>query len=108
MFAAFFERGFGVPTGAFFRGLLEHYRIELVHLTPNSILSIAMFIHLCEAYLGISPHFELWKNLYHLVIQREDGKAKVVGGAGLQLRGGMRARYFDLKLKDLVRNWKEE
>jgi hypothetical protein len=40
-------------------GLLQFYRIELVHLAPNSITIITTFIHLCEAYLGIAPHFHL-------------------------------------------------
>lgn len=53
VFMPFFERGFGIPIGDFFRGLLNYYRIELGHLNPNSILDISVFIHLCEAYLGI-------------------------------------------------------
>jgi hypothetical protein len=24
-----------------------------------------MFVHLCEAFLGILPHFGLWNYLYH-------------------------------------------
>lgn len=55
IFTAFFKRGFRIPTGDFFRGLLNYYKIELVHLNPNSILDIVVFIHLCEAYLGILP-----------------------------------------------------
>src|SRR5688572_3438835 len=38
VFASFFERGFGIPYRNFFRGLLNYYKIELVHLNPNSIL----------------------------------------------------------------------
>jgi hypothetical protein len=53
------ERWFGVPAGDFLRGLLHFYRIELVHLAPNSITIISTFVHLCEAYLGIVPHFHL-------------------------------------------------
>lgn len=53
VFTSFFECGFEIPTGDFFRGLLHYYKIELVHLNPNSILDIAIFINLCEAFLGI-------------------------------------------------------
>jgi hypothetical protein len=38
VFSSFFQCGFGLPTCNFFRGLLDHYQIELVHLNPNSIL----------------------------------------------------------------------
>jgi hypothetical protein len=57
VFIAHIKRGFGLPTGDFLRGLMQLYRIELVHLAPNSITIIATFIHLCEAFLSITPHF---------------------------------------------------
>jgi hypothetical protein len=55
--SSFFQRGFGLPTCEFLRGLLHHYEIKLVHLNPNSILQIAVFVHLCEAFLGVTPIF---------------------------------------------------
>jgi hypothetical protein len=57
VFASFFERSFNLPAGDFFRGLLYYYRLELVHLVPNSVTIVSTFIHFCEAYLGIPPHF---------------------------------------------------
>jgi len=66
VFRSFYEMGFTLPTGAFFRGLLFFYGLEVTHLKPNSIAQIAIFIHLCEAFLGIAPHFNLWRALYHL------------------------------------------
>jgi hypothetical protein len=59
VFLAHIESGFGVPAGDFLRGLLHFYRIELVHLAPNSITIIATLIQLCETYLNIAPHFHL-------------------------------------------------
>ena len=59
VFASYFERGFNILTGDSFRGLLHYYRLELVHLVPNSITVVSSFIHLCEAYLGIPIHFNL-------------------------------------------------
>jgi hypothetical protein len=53
VFSSFFQRGFGLLTCVFLCGLLDHYQIQLVHLNPNSILQIAIFVHLCEAFLGI-------------------------------------------------------
>ena len=51
---------------AFFRGLHFFYGLEVMHLMPNSIVHIAIFIHLCEAYLGIALYFNLWRALYRL------------------------------------------
>jgi hypothetical protein len=61
VFVPFLIRGLGLPVSPFFRGLLDFYSLKLTHLNPNSILQISIFVHICEAYLGISPHFRLWK-----------------------------------------------
>jgi len=66
VFRSFYEKGFALLARAFFRGLLFFYGLEVTHLKPNSIVQIMIFIHLCEAYLGIAPHFNLWRVLYHL------------------------------------------
>ncbi|RLN09657.1 putative gypsy-type retrotransposon [Panicum miliaceum] len=66
VFRSFYEKGFGLPSGAFFWGLLHYYGLEAMHLKPNSIAQIAIFIHLCEGFLGIVPIFNLWRAMYHL------------------------------------------
>ena len=86
--APYFEWGLGLPCSVFFSGLLHYYRIQLHHLTPNSFVHISIFVHLCEAFLGIEPHFELFRHLFHLKPQPNSIKLDVVGGAGLQLRQG--------------------
>ncbi|PNT67169.1 hypothetical protein BRADI_3g22044v3 [Brachypodium distachyon] len=47
---------------------------EVHDLTPNSYLHIACFITLRECYLGVKPHWGLWKKLF--IIKRQ-GKAQV-------------------------------
>jgi hypothetical protein len=56
MFLAFLLHGFSLPAHEFLRGLLFVYDMQLHQLTPNSLLHIAHFITLCEAFLGIDPH----------------------------------------------------
>jgi len=45
------------------RALLHHYRVELQHLSPNAISNAVIFAAVCEGYLGVMPHWELW--LHH-------------------------------------------
>jgi hypothetical protein len=66
VFLAHIERGFEVTAGHFFRDFFFFYRIELVHLVPNAITINSSFIHLYEAYLGIAPHFHLWRHFFEL------------------------------------------
>jgi hypothetical protein len=63
--------------------LLHFYRIELVHLEPNSITIITTFIYLCKAYLSIVPHFHLWRHFFEL---KKTCKGTVVGNVGFMLR----------------------
>jgi hypothetical protein len=54
------ERGFGIPTGGFIRALCHHYKVELQNFAPNSISQAAVFVAVCEGFLGVEAHWELW------------------------------------------------
>jgi len=106
LFSSFVEHRFGIPTSDFFHGILFHWGIQAHHLTPNSILYISIFLHLCEAFLGIEPHFDLFKYFFHLKPQPRNAKTAIVGGAGLQLRQGREKFYIPYKLPGKVIDWK--
>ena len=90
-FASFHKRGLMVPPHLFFQGLLHHYQIELQHLNPNGIQHIAAFIAMCEGYLGIQPHFELWRYFFSisLIKKKERGRETPMpmGCASIHLQG---------------------
>jgi hypothetical protein len=75
-----------------------------VHLAPNSITVISTFVHLCEAYLGIAPHFHLWRYFFEL---RKTGKGMVVRSVSFMLRRNMKSEYIDLMLPDNTTGWKQ-
>src|SRR6185369_14604192 len=58
------ERGFGVPVGRFVRALCDYYGVELHNFAPNSISQAAVFVALCEGYLGVEAHWDLWIHLF--------------------------------------------
>ena len=80
-FVPYLIRGLRFPIHPFLRGLLEFYGLQLHHLTPASILHIAGFVALCELFLGIEPHFALWKRLFCLIPHSHEGSIYQVGGA---------------------------
>jgi hypothetical protein len=106
VFASFFERGFNLPAGDFFRGLLYYYQLELVHLIPNSITIVSTFIHFCEAYMGISPHFLLWRYFFYVNITRK--RSGLVGVVMFNLRSGLKAEWIDTNLPDNTAGWRSE
>jgi hypothetical protein len=105
IYVPFLIRGLALPISPFFRGLLDFYNLNLTHLNPNSILQISIFVHLCEAYLGILPHFGLWKYLYHCRLGMAGGQHQLVGGASLEMRRGRKTEYLDIPLKDSIKGW---
>ena len=98
--------GLALPVSPFLRGLLDFYDLNLTHLNPNSILQVSIFIHLCEAYLRILPHFSLWKCLYHYRPEMAGGQHQLVGGASQELRRGRKSEYLDIPLKDSIKGWR--
>ena len=76
------------------------------HLTPNSFVHLSVFIHLCEAFLGIEPHFELFRFLFHVKPQIDSFVLDVVGGVGLPLRQRKDREYISYSLSNKVMEWK--
>jgi hypothetical protein len=108
VYIPFLIRGLALPISPFFHGLLDFYNLNLTHLNPNSILQISIFVHLCEAYLEILPHFGLWKYLYHCRPGMARGQHQLVGGASLEMRRGRKTEYLDIPLKDRIKGWRLE
>jgi hypothetical protein len=78
--------------------------IEVVHLDINAITIISSFIHLCEAYLGIAPHFHLWCHFFEL---KKMGKSNVVGTVGFMMHWNMKLEYINLVLLDNTTGYKQ-
>jgi hypothetical protein len=108
VYVPFLIRGLTLPISHFFRGFLDFYNLNLTHLNPNSILQISIFVHLCEAYLGVLPHFGLWKYLYHCWPGMAGGQHQLMGGASLEMRRGRKTEYLDIPLKDNIKGWRLE
>jgi hypothetical protein len=83
MFARFAERGLSLPASDFFKGLLGYYGIEYLNLNPNGIFHTAVFVHFCEAFLGIKPHWILFRKFFRVKPQPSASNPRVVGGAGI-------------------------
>jgi hypothetical protein len=100
MFARFVERGLSLPASNFFKGLMGYYGIEYLNLNPNGIFHTAVFIHLCEAFLGIKPHWILFRKFFRVKPQPNASNLRVVEGAGIQMREDAAEQYLSYKLID--------
>jgi hypothetical protein len=106
MFARFTERGLALPASDFFKGLMGYYGVEYLNLNPNGIFHTDVFVHFCEAFLGIKPHWILFRKFFRVKPQPSASNPRVVGGAGIQMQEDAAEQYLSYKLIDSDQDWK--
>jgi hypothetical protein len=106
MFVWFVEHGLALPASNFFKGLLGYYGVEYLNLNPNGIFHTAVFVHFCEAFLGIKPQWILFRKFFRVKPQPSASNPRVVGGADIQLREDIAEKYLAYKLVDSNTDWK--
>ena len=65
MFKDFFAYGLQIPLIYFLRLVLETFKVQLHHLTPNGILTLSKFCYACETY-GALPDLDTFCTYYEL------------------------------------------
>jgi hypothetical protein len=106
MFARFVERRPALPASDFFKGLLKYYGIEYLNLNPNGIFHVSVFVHFCEAFVGIKPHWILFRKFFRVKPQPSTNDPRVVGGADFQMREHAADQCLSYKLIDSNQDWK--
>ena len=104
------ERGFSVPVSRFMRALCDYYGVELHNFGPNSISQAAVFVALCEGYLGIEVHKDLWIHLFlgELYIENARGQPKWYAradGLMLHVRGNKSHLYIPSRMTTNNTGW---
>ena len=54
------------PFSEFFFSVLRHYKLQALHLHPNSVLLLAIFAYYCEAHVGVQPSVALLRHYFSL------------------------------------------
>ena len=82
------------------------YGIQLWQLSPNSVLHLSLFITLCEAFLGIEPHFGLFKKIFGLRRHGNKFGTYVIGSIGFTVHRDI--EYFKFLMSESVQNWRKK
>jgi hypothetical protein len=72
MLKSHMERGLSMPPSLFFTNLLKFYGLQLHHISPNSLVSVAGYAALCKGYLGIRPRVDLFQLFFSVWANYED------------------------------------
>jgi hypothetical protein len=109
-FLAFHEHNLGFSAHQFLLDLLNEWEVELQHLNPNGVLHIEGFVTLCEGFLGMDPHVNLFRAFFHTrgLSVKGDPKLAPVGCFGLQKKPHLLGDYPAYTPADSIRGWHEE
>jgi len=112
-FVRLHERGFNVPAGRFMRALCHYYGVELHNFAPNAISQAASFVAVCEGFLGIEAHWDLWVHLFRGELHTVAGGARglrrpvLAGGLTFALREGRKDKYIPCTMTSNNADWEK-
>jgi hypothetical protein len=110
-FIRFHERGFTAPASRFLRGLCYHYGVELHNFAPNAISQAAMFVGVCEGFLGIPVSWDLWIHLFRAELhtlptsELRTRRAERAGGLSLAVRTQRKEEYIPCTMTTNNSDW---
>jgi hypothetical protein len=108
LFISFVRAGLCLPTSSFLHRFLHYFDISLNHLTPNVVLHLSVYVHLCEAFLGIVPSISLFRFFFHLKSHPRSDNTSLLDGCGIQFRQGKKILFFYYDLVDSIQDWRSE
>jgi hypothetical protein len=68
------------------RQFLDHFHLQPHHIGANAMMTLAAFATLCEVYLGIWPHVELFRRLIYFKTQTAETIPVICGTASFYAR----------------------
>jgi hypothetical protein len=98
--------GAGAASVIFFLMSREYYRLQLQHLSPNSIALVAIFVHLCEMYVGVRPSVRLFRRF--LVLKAASPRPSLIGGHYFQRQTPGHACYITPVSPGRWERWRED
>jgi hypothetical protein len=110
-FIRFHERGFVALASRFLCGLCYHYGVELHNFTLNAISLAAMFVGVCEGFLGIPVNWDLWVHLFRAELhtlttpEPKTRRAVCAGGVTITLWETRREFYIPCTMTSNNAEW---
>jgi hypothetical protein len=106
LFTSYISYGLALPISPFFLLLLEEFGLQLQHLTPHFVLQVAIFVHLCEMFVGVPPCTSLFRYFFMLV---KSGKTRDhIGAYSFQTRPDPAVVYIPTFGSARWENWRSD
>jgi hypothetical protein len=106
LFTSYISCGLALPISPFFLLLLEEFGLQLQHLTPHSVLQAAIFVHLCEIFVGVAPCTSPFRHFFVLI---QSGKTRDhIGAYYFQTRPDPAVVYIPTLGSTRWENWRSD
>ncbi|KAI4990591.1 hypothetical protein ZWY2020_038954 [Hordeum vulgare] len=116
VFVEHFYRGFGLPTSSFAEWL-QFFGLQPHHLAPNAILQLAVFVVLCEGFVGIEPRVDLWCSLFFFkqqsiameksVVEKLKGPRPMTPCGAALVHHRPKSSFPQMPLQDSIKHWQK-
>jgi hypothetical protein len=104
-FTVYFYCGLCPPFSEFFCDIMNTYGFHLLDFTPNAVLTMAIFAHLCENFAGVNPSTALFR---HYFIPRVEKGEPLSGGIAWISRTGKKDMYLKGELRGRWDDWRSD
>ena len=84
---------------------MNTYGFRLLDFTPNAVLTMAVFAHLCENFVGVHPNVALFR---HFFMPRVERGEPFSGGIAWFSRTGKKEAYLEGELRSKWEEWRAE
>ena len=82
---------------------MNTYGFRLLDFTPNAVLTMAVFAHLCENFVGVHPNVALFR---HFFMPRVERGESLSGGIAWISRTGKKEAYLEGELRSKWDEWR--
>ena len=103
-FCAYFICGLCPPFSEFFEAIMNIYGLHLLEFMPNAMATMAIFVHLCENFVGVKPNVDLFR---HYFVPRVENKAHRSGNISWMTQVARKSwGYIFGKLRERWDEWR--
>jgi hypothetical protein len=95
-----------MPLLSSFLVMLEHYGLQLQHLSLHSITLVAIFAHFCEKFMGVRPSVRLFQRFH--VLHPVNKQSRHLGGYYFQHRTKSPSKYIATLSLGMLARWRED
>lgn len=80
---------------------MEFYGIQLYNLTPNLIVFLSIFVHLCKGFLGVLLDLDLFRHFFELKVNtNQDFHEEVPCSYRFSMRPKKSTQFIEVKTRE--------